>query len=67
MRLELKVFRMKQKLDQKEMADKLGVSISTYNLIENGKRRGSQEFWLKLQSEFNLDGNEVWSLQTNQL
>ena len=67
MRLELKVFRMKQKLNQEQMAEKLGVSISTYNLIENGKRRGSQEFWLKLQSEFNLEGGEVWKLQTNQI
>lgn len=67
MRLELKVFRFKQKLNQKEIAEKLGVSITTYNLIENGNRRGSQEFWLKLQSEFNLDDGEVWRLQTNQI
>lgn len=64
MRVELKVFRFKQKITQKEIAAKTGVSVATYNLIENGKRRGSQEFWLKLQSEFNLDGNEVWKLQT---
>lgn len=64
-RHELKVFRVDNKLTQNEMAAKLGVSVSTYNLIENGKRRGSQKFWLKLQKSFNLDGGKVWELQNN--
>lgn len=63
MRQELKIFRVKQNLTQKEMADKTGVSLSTYNLIENGRIRGSQEFWVTLQNEFNLEGGKVWSLQ----
>ncbi len=67
MRHELKVFRVKQNLNQEQMADKLGVSKGTYSRIENGKMRGSQAFWLKLQSEFNLEGGEVWNLQTNQI
>lgn len=64
-RHELKVLRVKNRLTQNEMAAKLGVAVSTYNLIENGKRRGSQKFWLKLQKLFNLDGGEVWKLQNN--
>lgn len=67
MRIELKVFRVKHNLTQKEMADKTGVSVSNYNLIENGARRGSQTFWLSLQKEFNLDGGTVWELQSNQI
>lgn len=67
MRHELKVFRVKQNLNQEQMADKLGVSKGTYSRIETGKMRGSQEFWLKLQSEFNLEGGEVWKLQINQI
>ena len=63
-RQALKVFRVTHNLTQQQLADKLGVSVSTYNLIESGKRRGSQKFWLKLQQEFNLDGGKVWELQS---
>lgn len=66
MRMELKVFRIKQKLTQQEMAAKTGVSVPQYNLIENGNRRGSQAFWLNLQKEFNLDGGTVWKMQNEQ-
>lgn len=65
MRHELKVFRVTQNLNQKEMAAKTGVSRTTYNLIENGGRRGSQEFWENLQKAFNLEDGQVWNLQKN--
>lgn len=64
MRHKLKVFRVKHNLTQQQLANKLGVSVSTYNLIEAGKRRGSQKFWEQLQREFNLEGGEVWELQS---
>lgn len=63
MRLNLKIFRVKQHLTQQELADITGISVATYNLIENGKRRGSQGFWERLQSEFDLEGGKVWDLQ----
>lgn len=63
-RHELKMLRVKNRLTQQQLADKLGVSVSTYNLIEAGKRRGSQKFWEQLQREFNLEGGEVWELQS---
>jgi len=62
-RHHLKVFRVTHNLTQQQLADKLGVSVSTYNLIENGTRRGSEKFWEKLQKDFNLDGGKVWELQ----
>lgn len=64
-RTELKVLRTREKLTQLEMAIKTGVSVSTYNLIEQGKRRGSHKFWLKLQQQFNLKDADVWKLQNN--
>ena len=67
MRLKLKTFRVSQNLTQEQMAAKMGVSVSTYNLIENGARRGSQAFWVKLQKEFNLEGGYVWLLQSEQI
>lgn len=67
MRTELKVLRVKNKLTQKELADKLGVSYPTYNLIEQGKRVGSTGFWLDLQSLFKLDDGELWKIyKTNE-
>ena len=63
MRTELKVFRVSQHLTQQELADIMGVSVSTYNLIENGKRRGSQDFWIRLKHEFNLTGDDIWNFQ----
>ena len=62
-RHNLKLLRVKHNLTQQQLADLLGVSVSTYNLIEAGKRRGSQEFWQKLQQQFKLEGGEVWELQ----
>lgn len=67
MRQELKIFRIKQRLTQKELAAVLGVSVPTYNLIEQGKRRGSQDFWLKLQNTYKLEDATVWQLQKNQI
>jgi DNA-binding XRE family transcriptional regulator len=66
-RNELKVLRVRNNLTQPLMAERLGVSKSTYNLIEQGKRRGSAEFWLRLQKEFNLKDSEVWKLQNPQI
>ena len=65
MRTELKVLRIKSNLTQKELAEKLGVSYPTYNLIEQGKRKGSTEFWANLQKAFNLTDAEMWQLYAN--
>lgn len=67
MRTELKLLRVKHHLTQPEMAKVCGTSLSTYNLIEQGKRRGSAEFWLTLQEKFNLDGETVWKMQNPQI
>lgn len=64
MRNELKVLRVRNNLTQPQMAERCSVSTATYNLIEQGKRRGSQQFWLNLQREFELKDGEVWQLQT---
>lgn len=65
MRTSLKVLRIKNHLNQKEIAEMLGVSYPTYNLIEQGKRKGSTEFWAKLQKKFNLTDAEMWQLYAN--
>ena len=66
MRLDLFLFRKNEKkLTQMEMAEKLGISVSNYNLIENGKRRGSLDFWENLQNKFDLADSDVWNMQKN--
>lgn len=50
-------------LTQQEMADKIGISLGAYSLIENGKRVGSTKTWVKIQELFNLTDEEVWQLQ----
>lgn len=62
-RHNLKLLRVKHNLTQQQLADQLGVSVSTYNLVENGQRRGSQDFWLKLQNLLHLEDGEVWQVQ----
>lgn len=66
MRTELKLFRVKQKLSQAEMAEKIGCSRATYQSIENGKRVGRRMFWKLLQASFNLSDLEIESLQANE-
>lgn len=65
MRKDLKLFRLNKFLTQQELADQLGVSVSTYNLIEKGTRRGSVDFWTKLQSLYKLEDGDVWKMQKN--
>lgn len=46
MRRYLKNLRRKRKLTQQETADKLGVSLSYYNSIENGNRQKNMDLLL---------------------
>lgn len=64
---ELIILRIKHRLTQIEMAKICGVSVGTYNMIENCKRRGSQEVWRKIQEYFNLDGEQMWKLQNPEI
>lgn len=62
MRINLKLFRVKNKLTQAEMADKIGVSRQVYANVENGKNGGSTDFWGNLQRAFNIADEEMYSL-----
>lgn len=62
MRTNLKVFRTARKLRQTDIAYELGVSRATYSFIERGVRSGSAEFWQKLQREYNVPDEQMYSL-----
>lgn len=64
---ELIILRIKHGLTQIEMAKICGVSVGTYNMIENGKRRGSKAVWQQIQEYFNLDGEQMWKLQNPEI
>lgn len=59
--------RVDHELTQTDMANICGVSVGTYNLVENGKRRGSKQLWQTIQTYFKLDGAEIWELQNPEI
>lgn len=62
-RRKLKLLRLTAELNQAEMAERCGVSKSTYCMIEKGSYRGSIDFWKKVQQVFDLDGEQIWQMQ----
>ena len=65
MRTELKLFRVKQKLSQEEMAIKIGCGRVSYASIEIGRRNGTNDFWLAFQKAFNVPDEDMWGLMKN--
>lgn len=64
-RHEMVALRAKRGLTQKQVAKEMGINVGTLNLVENGKRNGTLEFWRKYQELFNLDGEQIWKLQNH--
>ena len=63
MRTNLKLLRVKHKLTQAEMAEKIGCTRVTYASIESGTRNGRQFFWVSLQKAFNIPDADMWELK----
>lgn len=61
-RTNLKLFRVKHKLSQEKMAEKIGCVRATYAAIESGKRSGRQIFWRNFQKAFSIPDTELWGL-----
>ena len=62
MRTNLKLFRVKQRLTQGEVAERIGCSLNQYSMIERGARNGTVVFWQKFQQAFNIEDSELWEL-----
>ena len=62
----MKILRINHHMTQLDVAEKIGISLSLYNLIENGKRVGSIETWEKIQKLFSLSDKEMWSLMKDE-
>ena len=63
---KMKILRINRHMTQSDVAEKIGISLSLYNLIENGKRVGSIETWKKIQKLFSLSDKEMWSLMKDE-
>ena len=63
---KMKILRITHNMTQSDVAEKIGISLSLYNLIENGKRVGSIETWKKIQKLFCLSDKEMWSLMKDE-
>lgn len=63
MRTKLKIFRIQQKLNQHQMAAKMGYERAYYGHIERGFMEGSAEFWARLQKAFGLTDAEIEELK----
>ena len=63
---KMKILRINHHMTQSDVAQKIGVSFSLYNLIENGKRVGSIETWEKIQKLFSLSDKEMLSLMNDE-
>lgn len=61
-RKNLRMFRLEKELSQQEMADILNVNRSTYGMVEQGRRRGSDELWATLKTTFNVPDADMWKL-----
>ena len=63
---KMKILRINHHMTQSDVAEKIGVSLSLYNLIESGNRVGSIETWAKIQKLFSLSDKEMWSLMKDE-
>ena len=63
---KMRILRINRHMTQSDVAEKIGISLSLYNLIENGKRVGSIETWGKIQKLFYLSDKEMWSLMKDE-
>lgn len=63
MRTKLKIFRIERKLNQHQIAAKLGYERAYYGHIERGYMEGSAAFWERLQKAFELSDAEVQELK----
>ena len=65
MRRNLKIFRIKERLSQAEISERIGCSRATYSAIESGYRCGRLRFWNDLQAAFDLPDSAMWELMDN--
>ena len=62
MRQKLKELRDSYGDTQQFVAEQTGTTKEYYGLIENGKRKGTLPYWLRLQMFYGLSDAELWAI-----
>lgn len=60
--IKLKIKRIENRMTQKEVAERLGISIPAYSFLESGKRKGRLELWIQIQNLFHISDAEMWQI-----
>ena len=61
-RMNLKLFRIRHKMTQADMAKYTGYDRASYSLVEAGARNPSIEFFMNLQESFDIPNEKMWEL-----
>lgn len=61
-RLNLLMFRKKRNLNQKKVADMVGISLNHYSRIERGLINPSYNLMERFKEKFNLTNEEIYNL-----
>lgn len=64
MRTKLKLLRVERNWTQKDVAEKIGIAVPSYALIERGNRFGSHKTWEKIKALYNLKDKDMYEIQT---
>jgi DNA-binding XRE family transcriptional regulator len=62
MRIELKKIRIEHKMNQREFANKIGISAMSYSRLERGYNDGTLKVWLKIQKALNIEDENMFKL-----
>jgi transcriptional regulator with XRE-family HTH domain len=64
MRMNLKLWRIKNNLTTKQVAERLGITRQYYSLIERGERN-PRTFWLDFQKSYDISDINLKKLEKN--
>lgn len=65
MQYTFKEFRENLNLTQIEMSKSINYSLAYIKKIEAGERKGSIDFWKKIQNVYNVKNDDIWRLIKN--
>ena len=59
---KLYALRVSNRWSQVTAAERLGIPLASYKLIEQGKQEGKPRTWLKVQKLYNIPDADMWEL-----
>lgn len=59
---KLYMLRINRRWTQEDAAQRLGIPLATYQLIEQGKQAGKASAWAKIQKVYNIPDADMWEI-----